>query len=92
MFCSASPVSSLTCAKSVVPKVANIRAMASDRPMSPTRLMTKAFLAAAAAEGLCCQKPISRYDARPTPSQPRKRPTKFAERTSMSIAATKRLR
>ena len=40
-------------------------------PMSPTRLTTNAFLAAAAADGLCCQKPISRYDARPTPSQPR---------------------
>ena len=40
--------------------------------MSPTRLTTKAFLAAVAAVGLCCQKPISRYDARPTPSQPTK--------------------
>ena len=46
--------------KSVVPKVANIRAIASDRPMSPTRLMTNAFLAAAAADGLCCQKPMRR--------------------------------
>ena len=43
--------------------------------MSPTRLITNAFLAAAAAEGLYCQNPISRYDARPTPSQPRKTPT-----------------
>ena len=90
--CVASPASSLTPAKSVVPNVANISAIASDRPMSPTRLMTKAFLAAAAADGLCCQKPMSRYDARPTPSQPRNRPTKFAERISVSIAATKRLR
>ena len=56
------------------PNVVNISAMASDRPMSPTRLMTKAFLAAAAAECLCCQKPMRRYDARPTPSQPRNRP------------------
>src|SRR5215203_4566668 len=39
-------------------------------PMSPTRLTTKAFLAAVAAVGLCCQKPMSRYEARPTPSQP----------------------
>ena len=43
--------------------------------MSPTRLITNAFLAAAAAEGLICQNPISRYDVRPTPSQPRKTPT-----------------
>ena len=45
--------------------------IAVESPMSPTRLITKAFLAAAAAECLCCQKPIRRYDARPTPSQPR---------------------
>ncbi len=46
--------------KLVVPKVTNMRKMARLRPMSPTRLMTKAFFAAAAAEGLCCQKPMSR--------------------------------
>ena len=40
--------------------------------MSPTRLTTNAFLAAVAATGLYCQNPISRYDARPTPSQPTK--------------------
>jgi hypothetical protein len=43
---------------------------ASERPMSPTRFTTNAFLAAVAADGRSCQKPISRYDARPTPSQP----------------------
>lgn len=52
------------------PKVVNISMMAIDRPMSPTRLTRKAFFAAVAALGLCCQKPISRYEARPTPSQP----------------------
>ena len=70
----ASPASSLTVEKSTVPNVVNMSAMPIDRPMSPTRLTMKAFLAAAAADGLCCQKPISRYDARPTPSQPRNRP------------------
>ena len=34
--------------------------IASAMPMSPTRLTTNAFLAAAAADGLCCQNPISR--------------------------------
>ena len=48
----------------------NINIIAIINPMSPTRLTTKAFLAAVAADGLCCQKPISRYDAKPTPSQP----------------------
>ena len=70
----ASPACALITVKLVEPKVMKKSMIASDRPMSPTRLMTKAFLAAAAAVGLCCQKPISRYDARPTPSQPRNRP------------------
>ena len=64
----------LTSTKAEDPKVASISMIASDIPMSPTRLTTKAFLAAVAAVGLCCQKPMSRYDARPTPSQPRNRP------------------
>ena len=54
-----------------VPNVATISITASDMPRSPTRLTTNALLAAVAAESLCAQKPISRYDARPTPSQPR---------------------
>ena len=60
----------LTSTKAEEPKAASISMIASDMPRSPTRLTTKAFLAAAAADGLCCQKPISRYEARPTPSQP----------------------
>jgi hypothetical protein len=75
VFSDASPETAEICSNEVVPKVTKSSAMARLSPMSPTRLMTKAFLAAAAAECLCCQKPISRYDARPTPSQPRKRPT-----------------
>src|SRR6478752_3862482 len=54
------------------PKVASINITARDIPRSPTRLTTNAFLAAVAAVGLCCQKPISRYEASPTPSQPTK--------------------
>ena len=57
--------------KLVEPQVAKASMIAAERPMSPTRLITNAFLAAAAAECLCCQNPIRRYDARPTPSQPR---------------------
>ncbi len=65
-----SPVASRTGPKAKVPKVVNISMIAIDRPMSPTRLTRKAFFAAVAALGLCCQKPIRRYEARPTPSQP----------------------
>src|ERR1700727_2389092 len=56
--------------KETVPNSANISMIASDSPTSPTRLAMKAFLAATAAEFLNCQNPISRYEARPTPSQP----------------------
>ena len=48
----------------------SIAMIATDSPKSPTRLTTKAFFAATAALGLYCQNPISRYDAKPTPSQP----------------------
>ena len=46
--------------KLVEPQVTKASMIAVERPMSPTRLITNAFLAAAAAECLCCQKPISR--------------------------------
>ncbi len=54
--------------------------------------MMKAFFAAVAAAGRSDQKPISRYDARPTPSQPAYRVTKELPSTSSSIAATNRFR
>src|SRR6202012_4973590 len=57
-----------------VPNSANISMIARDSPTSPTRLAMKDFLAATAAVGLNCQNPISRYEARPTPSQPTYRP------------------
>src|SRR5512139_168880 len=52
------------------PNWANMIMIAMDSPKSPTRLTTNAFLAAAAYSGTYCQNPMSRYDARPTPSQP----------------------
>ncbi len=55
-----SPVWLRTGPKAKLPKVVNISMIAIDRPMSPTRLTRKAFFAAVAALGLCCQKPISR--------------------------------
>src|SRR5215813_3955224 len=59
-----------TPAKLTEPNWANIRNMASVRPASPTRLAMNAFFAATGGAGLKYQNPISRYDARPTPSQP----------------------
>ena len=52
------------------PNVAKAIIMASDKPTSPTLLATKAFLAAVAYAGFWFQKPINKYEARPTPSQP----------------------
>ena len=42
------------------PNTANISMIATESPASPTRLATNAFLAATAAAGLYCQKPMSR--------------------------------
>ena len=81
-----------TSEKVTEPKGTNISMIARLRPTSPTRLMTNAFFAAAAAVGLTCQKPISRYDARPTPSQPTYSRRKLLARTRISIAATNRFR
>ena len=49
----------------------NTAMMPSAKPKSPTRLTMKALIAAALAAGRSYQKPISKYDARPTPSQPK---------------------
>ena len=57
-------------AKETLPNVAKAIMMAIDRPKSPTRFMTNAFFAAVAYSGFWFQKPINRYEARPTPSQP----------------------
>src|SRR5271166_1691080 len=70
----ADPTAPKTPVKVTEPNCANISMIATDRPTSPTRFAMKAFFAAVAAVGLYCQKPISRYDARPTPSQPAYRP------------------
>ena len=61
----------------------------SARVASPIAFITNAFLAAATASGLWCQKPMRRYDARPTSPQPTSRRRKFPACTSMSIAKTK---
>ena len=66
--------------------------MPSAIPTSPIAFITNAFLAAATAVGRCHQKPISRYDERPTRPQPASRNTKFPASTSSSIEKTKRFR
>src|SRR5664279_2601798 len=60
----------LTASNELEPNIASIVKIAIVRPRSPTRLTTNAFLPAVDAVGLCCQNEMSRYEARPTPSQP----------------------
>ena len=66
--------------------------MPSAKPKSPTRLTTKALIAAALADGRSYQKPISRYEARPTPSQPKNSCTRLSAVTSISMKKVNRLR
>ena len=56
------------------------------------RVVMKAFFAAAAADGLWNQKPMSRYEARPTSSQQMKSSRRLLATSNPSMAAAKRLR
>ena len=62
------------------------------KPKSPMRFTTKAFLPAAAADGLVYQNEISRYEHRPTSSHPRNTMAKLPPRTRVSIEARNRFR
>ena len=59
--------------------------MPSMKPKSPTRLTRKALRLAKIAVGRVYQKPISRYDTRPTASQPKNSCMKLFAITSISI-------
>ena len=63
--------------------------MPSAKPKSPTRLTTNALMAAAFASGFVYQKPISKYEKRPTPSQPKNICARLSAVTSMSMANVK---
>ena len=62
----------ITVLKSSDPKVWKIRNIPSRKPASPMRLTMKAFLPASDALCFSNQNPMSRYEQRPTPSQPTK--------------------
>ena len=57
-------------------------------PKSPTRLTMNAFLAASAAERRRNQKPIRRYEQRPTASQKTNKTRKLLASTSISMEKT----
>ena len=59
--------------------------MPSKKPKSPTRLTRNAFKLAKVAVGRLNQKPISKYDTKPTASQPKNSWIKLLLITSISM-------
>src|SRR5215831_5604120 len=78
--------------KSSDPKRVTISRMPRMKPQSPMRLTMKAFLPASDADFFWNQKPISRYEQRPTPSQPTNIVRNEDPRTSTSMNAANRFR
>ena len=68
-----SAAAAITARKSSVPNVTKTRNIPARKPASPMRLTMNAFLPASEALCLWNQKPMSRYEQRPTPSHPTKR-------------------
>ena len=85
------PVAAKASPKPIECTLATMRKIANIMPTSPTTLMTNALRAAATADGRSNQKPIRKYEAKPTSPQPTSSPTKLSESTSVSIAKTKKL-
>ena len=92
----ASGGSAATCAarfwKSSVPKVVQSSSIPRMNAKSPMRLTTNAFFPASMADCFWYQKPISRYEQRPTPSQPTNSTGKLVPSTSTSMKAANRFR
>ena len=65
-----SPAAAITERKSSVPNVVKTRNIPARKPASPMRLTMNAFMPASEALCLWNQKPMRRYEQRPTPSQP----------------------
>ena len=70
----------------------NVRKIATMKPQSPTRLVTKAFLPAEALARSVNQNEIRKYEQAPTPSQPRNVTSRLFPSTSINIAKMKRFR
>ena len=75
-----------------VPKLATSMNIPMRKPKSPMRLTMKAFLPASAADFFWNQKPMSKYEARPTPSQPTNMTKALPARTRTVMKKRKRFR
>ena len=69
-----------------------MKKMAMAMPTSPMAFITNAFLAASTGASRSCQKPISRYDERPTSPHPASSSTKLELMTKSSIENRNRSR
>ena len=78
--------------KSSVPNWLKTSSVPRMNAKSPMRLTTNAFLPASVADCFLYQKPISRYEQRPTPSHPTNIIGKLAPSTSTSMNAANRFR
>src|SRR5437867_10088311 len=78
--------------KSRVPKRWNASRIPRMKPKSPIRLTMNAFFPASDADFFWYQNPTSKYEQRPTPSQPTNITRKFEPSTSTSMNAANRLR
>ena len=75
-----------TVSKSIESKMKNVAKMPSEKPKSPIRFTMNALIAAAQADGRVYQKPINKYEARPTPSQPKNICNRLSDVTSINMA------
>ena len=75
-----------------LPPQRNSVSMPRMKPKSPIRFTTNAFMPARAAETRSYQKPMSRYEHRPTPSQPTNISRKLSASTSVNIENMNRFR
>ena len=73
----------------MAPKVKKVATM---KPQSPTRLVTKAFLPAEALASSVNQNEMRKYEQAPTPSQPKKVMSRLSPSTNINMEKTNRFR
>ena len=73
----------------MLPKKKKIKNIPTARPKSPILFTMKALMAALFAVSFLYQKPINKYEHKPTPSQPKNNCKKLSETTKTNIEKVK---